>query len=157
MKVLMTGRLLISITILITVLFSPSDARRLSLRAEVADNPEEQLLQLEKKWLAAEDDPTVLESILADDFVHVLPVGFVSKKEQLDYLRSHPPAQRRPKHFEELRVRVFDSAAVVIGVVVATAADGKTHRTLFTDVFAFRTGKWQAVNAQELSQPFGQP
>jgi hypothetical protein len=148
----MTHRMLISSTVLIVVLLSPSNLWRLSVRAEVANNPEQDLLQLEKTWLEAEDDPTVLESILADDFVHVLPVGFVTKREQIDYLRSHPIAKRETRHFEGLRVRIFGTAGVVNGILVATDADGKTRRTLFTDVFAYRRGEWQAVNAQELPE-----
>jgi hypothetical protein len=152
MKVPMTGRLLILITVLITIWLSAFNLRQLSLKSKVADNPEQDLLQLEKKWLDAEDDPTVLESILADDFVHVLPLGFVTKREQIDYLRSHPTAKRETRHFEGLRVRIFGRAGVVNGIVVATDADGKTRRTLFTDVFAYRRGELQAVNAQELPE-----
>lgn len=98
-----------------------------------------------------EDDPNSLESILADDFVHVLPVGFVTKREQLTFLRTHPHSSRETKHFEDLKIRIFGSAAVVNGVVVATDANGKVRRTLFTDVLAYRDGRWQAVNAQELA------
>ncbi len=39
---------------------------------------------------------------------------------------------------EDLRVRIFGGAGVVNGVVVATGTDGKTRRTIFTDVFAYR-------------------
>ena len=113
-------------------------------------NQQRALLELEKHWLAVEEDPDALEPILADDFVHVLPIGFVTKAEQIGYMRSHPnPDHGRAKHFEELRARVFGAAGVVTGIVVATTADGKTQKTIFTDVFAYRHGKWQAVNAQE--------
>jgi len=122
----------------------------LLVRASGGSNHQQALLQLEKKWLEAEDNPDILESILADDFIHVLPVGFVTKREQLDYLRSHPAPKREARHLEDLRVRVFGSAAVVNGVVAATGADGRARKTMFTDVFAYRGGKWQAVNAQEL-------
>jgi hypothetical protein len=113
---------------------------------------EQALVALEQRWLTAEDDPAALESILADDFVHVLPAGFVSKREQLDFMRSHPvPAAQRPrsKRFDDLRVRVFGTAGVATGMVVATLPDGKVRKTVFTDVFAYRDGRWQAVNAQE--------
>jgi hypothetical protein len=36
-----------------------------------------------------------------------------------------------------------------MGIVVTTDG-GVTQKSLFTDVFAYREGKWQAVNAQEL-------
>lgn len=117
---------------------------------------ERQVEALERHWLAVEDDPAALEPILADDFVHVLPVGFVSKREQLDFMRARPaPASERPaeKHFEDLRVRVYGTAGIATGTVVATMPDGTVRKTNFTDVFAYRQGKWRAVNAQETPVP----
>jgi hypothetical protein len=93
----------------------------------------------------------VLEGILADDFVHVLPFGFVTKAEQLRYMRTHPLPQARPaRHFEDLKVRVYGNAGIVNGIVVSTSQGSKPEKTIFTDVFAYRAGKWRAVNAQEL-------
>lgn len=94
------------------------------------------LLRLEQKWLDAEADPDALESILADDFIHVLPVGFVTKNDQLNYMRSHPAPKRDAKHLEDLRVRIFGNVGVVNGIVVATDADRKIRKTIFTDIFA---------------------
>ena len=105
---------------------------------------------LEQRWLAVENDPAALEDILADDFVHVLPQGIITKNEQLAFMRAHPaPKDGATRHFEELRVRVFGTAAVATGIVAATTPDGKTLKTAFTDVFAHRDGRWRAVNAQE--------
>ena len=105
---------------------------------------------LERRWLAHENDPAALAEILADDFVHVLPQGMVTKREQLSFMRAHPAADAgTTRRFEDLRVRVFGTAAVATGIVVATAPDGKTRKTAFTDVFAYRDGAWRAVNAQE--------
>jgi CheY-like chemotaxis protein len=116
-----------------------------------ATDQQRALEALEQRWLGVEDDPSALESILADDFIHVLPMGFVTKREQIDYMRAHPaPKNGTTRRFDDLRVRVYGMAGVVTGIVVATAPDGKTDRTAFTDVFAFRDGRWQAVNAQEL-------
>jgi hypothetical protein len=116
-----------------------------------AHNQNQTLVELENRWLEAEDDPSALESILADDFVHVLPFGFVSKTEQLRYMRNHPPDQARPaRHFEDLKVRIYGNAGIVNGIVASTTREGKVQKTIFTDVFAYRDGKWQAVNAQEL-------
>jgi|SRR5579859_124124 len=116
-----------------------------------ASDQKQALIELEHRWLQAEDDPSTLEHILADDFVHVVPFGFVTKAEQLQYMRSHHSTQARPaKHFEALRVRVYGNTGIVNGIVVSTMAPGKNQKTIFTDVFAYRDGKWQAVNAQEL-------
>ena len=123
----------------------------------------EALLQLENKWLAAGDDPATLEGILAKDFVHVLPVGFVSRDEQITYMRymkEHPQKLRPLHHFDDMRVRIFKDVGLVNGIVVETNERGEVLRkTLFTDVFAYRDGRWQAVSAQELplQEPAGKP
>lgn len=104
---------------------------------------------LEEKWLANENDPAALDSILAADFVHALPFGFITKQQQIDFLRAHhfPETSR---HFEDLRVRVYGGTAIANGVVVADSPEGGApQKTVFTDVFVFRGARWQAVNAQE--------
>lgn len=112
----------------------------------------QELLELENHWLQVENDPDALASILAPDFLHVVPVGIITKDEQLMFMREHPaPHGKQEKHFENLHARVYGTAGIVNGVVVATES-GVTHRTLFTDVFAYRNGRWQAVNAQELPE-----
>lgn len=110
------------------------------------------LLDVENRWLPAEDNPDVQAEILAPDFVHVLPSGMITKDEQIDYLRKHRgQSVQEPKHFEDLRVRVYGNVGIVNGAVVR--GEGATlRRTLFTDVFVYREGKWQAVNAQELTE-----
>ena len=91
-----------------------------------------------------------LESILAPDFLHVVPGEIITKEQQLQFLRQHPAGSQHPqKHFEDLHVRVYGEAGIVNGAVIETSEHGK-RKTLFTDVFAQRDGKWQAVSAQEL-------
>jgi predicted GNAT superfamily acetyltransferase len=47
-------------------------------------------------------------------------------------------------------VRVYGDCGIVNGIVVASDEHGQDlDRTIFTDVFAYREGRWQAVNAQE--------
>jgi len=107
-------------------------------------------LALENRWLQVEDDPVALESILAPDFLHVVPGEIITKEQQLQFLRQHPAGSQHPqKHFEDLHVRVYGEAGIVNGAVIETSEHGQ-RKTLFTDVFAYRDGKWQAVSAQEL-------
>ena len=114
------------------------------------DQAKRELLGLEDEWLKASGDAQVQEHILADDFVHALPLGFITKQEQIDFLRSHRAhTDNLRRHFEDLRVRVYGTAAVVNGIVVAADNSGAVRKTVFTDVFAYRNGHWQAVNAQE--------
>jgi len=97
-----------------------------------------------------EDDPVALEAILASDFLHVVPAGIITKDEQLGFMRSHPEPPKSPeKHFEDMHVRIYGDIGIVNGMVVEVGS-GTTRKTLFTDVFAYRDGKWQAVTAQGL-------
>ena len=115
-----------------------------------AEKSKQELPALENRWLQVEDDPVALEGILAPDFLHVVPGAIITKDQHLQFLREHPASGRRPeKRFEDLRVRVYGEAGIVNGVVIETTDNGE-RKTLFTDVFAYRDGKWQAVSAQEL-------
>jgi hypothetical protein len=116
-----------------------------------SETMEQEVRAVEQRWLENEARPDVVQSILADDFVHVLPVGFISKDDHLAYLRQHPNSFPGAKHFEELRVRIYGDVAVATGIV-STLRDqtSQPKRTAFTDVFVQRAGKWLAVNAQEL-------
>ena len=115
---------------------------------------EQEVKAVEQRWLENEDRPDVVQSILADDFVHVLPIGFISKEDHLAYLRKHPNAFPGSKHFEELRVRIYGDVAIATGIVSTIHDPGtKAKRTAFTDVFVRRDRKWLAVNAQELPLP----
>jgi hypothetical protein len=45
---------------------------------------------------------------------------------------------------------VYGETAIANGIVEASdVPDDKPKRTVFTDVFVYRAGRWQAVNAQE--------
>ena len=120
-------------------------------REQVAtEKAKQQLVALENHWLQEERNPRALESILAPDFLHVLPYGIITKDEQIKYMRKHRTrAQETNKHFENLRVRVYGKVGIVNGIVVASTG-GVVRKTLFTDVFVRRNGMWRAVNAQEL-------
>src|SRR5258708_29727717 len=65
------------------------------------DDAEQVIRNLEQRWLENEDNPNALMTILADDFVHVLAMGFIGKEDQISYLRKHPQTSRGTKHFDE--------------------------------------------------------
>jgi hypothetical protein len=111
----------------------------------------EAIIALEQEWLHAEHDAPVLDRILASDFVHVIPFDhFLNKQEHIDWAVKHPEPKDRRLKFDKLNVRVYGDVGIANGSVVASDASGKElDRTMFTDVFVYRDGRWQAVNAQE--------
>lgn len=107
---------------------------------------------VEKEWLAHEHEAAPLERILAPDFVHVLPTGqFITKAEHIGYVTGHPTPAGFAAHFERLEIRLVNGVAIATGIVAARdSTTGPTdRRTVFTDVFACRDARWQAVGAQE--------
>jgi ketosteroid isomerase-like protein len=116
-----------------------------------SDAAVEEVKAVEQHWLENENNADVVQSILADDFVHVLPIGIIGKEDHVNFLRKHPNSFPGTKHFEELRVRVYGDAAIATGIVNSVRdSESKPERFAFTDVFVKRAGKWLAVNAQEI-------
>jgi Domain of unknown function (DUF4440) len=106
-------------------------------------------IAVENDWLAHEHDATALDHILAPDFVHALGSGqFISKADHIGWVSTHQPPPTEQRRFERLDVRVFGGTAVATGIVAAQIG-AATHRTIFTDIFACRDSRWQAVGAQE--------
>jgi hypothetical protein len=129
--------------------FSATGCAQRSGRSRLSDRAA--VVALEQRWLAAEQDSVALDSILAPDFIHALGSGqFINKREHIGFVSAHPASATVLTHFERLDVRVFGDAALATGIVEATQ-DGTAgvKRTVFTDVFVFRSGRWQAVAAQE--------
>ena len=120
-----------------------------SVRRLLSDR--EAIQKLEEEWLNAEGDPSTLEWVLAEDFIHPVPQGItLTKRLQVDWVSKHPGPPDRVKRFEKLEVRIYGEVAIANGIVEDTnRSGGDSHRTIFTDVFAYRNGRWQAVNAQE--------
>ena len=105
---------------------------------------------LEQQWLDSEHDQATLERILSEDFVHPVPAGvFLTKAEHIAWAVAHPDPPGIHRHFDQLRVRLYGDLGIVNGIVVSVQADGVAARSIFTDVFARRDGRWQAVSAQE--------
>jgi Domain of unknown function (DUF4440) len=127
------------------LLLSPTKAH-----SNDAESDQKQLVAFEEQWLHARDAAT-LERILAADFVHAVPVGiFLTKEQHIDWFVKHLPPETHKTRFDHLQVRLYGDTAIVHGIVIASDESGKeTSRSIFTDVFVRRDGRWQAVNAQE--------
>ncbi len=115
-----------------------------------AENDSQALKNIEEQWLHARDAAT-LDRILASDFVHVIPFDhFLTKPEHINWNMRHLPAPDRKERFDKLEVRLYGDVGIVNGTVIGGDSSGKElDRTAFTDVFVYRDGRWQAVNAQE--------
>jgi hypothetical protein len=135
--------------LVVLLLLLPGSGSARPTENELEEQLRKTLLQVEDRWLRARDAAT-LERILADDFVHPVPAGvFLNKEQHIAWFIRHLPPPGLAQRFENLRVRLYDAVGIVNGEVVASPAGGPARRTVFTDVFELRAGRWQAVNAQE--------
>ena len=78
-----------------------------------------------------------------------------SKADVLDGLPARPP---RKIALSDLRVSLYRDFAIVRGRSVTGPAGGPpSARVRFTDVFAYRDGRWRALSAQETLEAARQP
>lgn len=144
--------LLIPITATLLSVLAPADAAvPESTRAEVT----RMLRSLEDQWIGvyATHDLSVLQRIIADDFVATLADGAMRRK------REHIEAYKAD--FEsiaavtsgEVEVHVYQvDAAVVTGLYTATLREPKgaaPGRYRFTDTWLKRKGVWRCVATHE--------
>ncbi len=75
---------------------------------------------------------------------------FLTKAQHIDWFTTQPrPANLKPR-FERLDIRLYGDVGIANGTVMMSDENGKeTGRNVFTDVFAYRDGRWQAINGQE--------
>jgi hypothetical protein len=113
---------------------------------------QQELLRLENDWYHSRSVQT-LERIYAPDFVHIITDGrMFSGRDEIEYLRAHPssPQDESRRNFEDVKVRFYGTVGIITGKTVVLDDKGAVLRkTSFTDVFHWRNGRWQAVNAQE--------
>ena len=137
--------ILAAATAVLCALPAAADEKRTSNRDRDA------LIALENDWLKNEHNAAKLEHILAEDFLHPVVTGDVlTKAQHIQFSSTHLPPSDLTKHFEDLQVRIYGDVGIVNGSVVATSKNGNiVAKTVFTDVFVYRDGRWQAINAQE--------
>jgi ketosteroid isomerase-like protein len=111
---------------------------------------EQQLKKIEQDWADAyvKRDPAIAQRITADDFVFVGPAGNIVNRN--DYVKEMTgDTVFTAFKFDELKVRIYGDAAVVVGVAnISAKAKGEEEsgQYSFTDVFMKQKGEWKAVS-----------
>jgi len=95
-------RLLGSVITCAMLLFARPTWHQTSRDARSTEKSKQELLDLENHWLQVESDPNALESILAPGFLHVVPIGIITKEEQLSFMRKHPAPEQRSESASKL-------------------------------------------------------
>jgi hypothetical protein len=149
-----SGRVFVSVTLIMVAMVLAVSTRQLaaaSFGQRSAEQDRLALLALEADWLMNEHNAAALEKILASDFAHPVPTGDVlTKAQHIRYSTKHLPPANLKQRFSELKVRIYGDVGLVNGTVISSDDHGnEVNKSVFTDVFVYRDGAWQAVNAQE--------
>lgn len=121
--------------------------------AETRSTSIDDIITFEKARLAAfaQADKPAFDRMMAEDATITHSSGGVSSKTDLmGVMRPSTPEQPLPAlTIEEPKARLYGDAAVLIGKLVETAADGRRELVLrFTNTYARKEGRWQMVAGQ---------
>jgi ketosteroid isomerase-like protein len=122
------------------------------------DSARQYIDQSERQWAesVATNDSSVVERILADDFVWVYPDGRKLNKAQAVTDARNGPGPFVSNHPESISIRFFGNVAVAQGSEswVQKHNGAEVHgRFVWTDTWVKRNGKWQIVAAEDLIPP----
>jgi ketosteroid isomerase-like protein len=126
----------------------------------IAENVEQVLSKMEQDWVGAslKKDIAFVDSLLADDYVGIGSDGSVwTKPKQIEVLRSGE-LKFDSVSIDGIKVRAFgDTAVVTYSQTEKSRFQGKdsSGRTMWTDIFVKRNGKWQLVanHSSRVEQP----
>ncbi len=120
------------------------------------DEAKRYIIKSENEWAesVATKDASVVERILADDFVWVLD-GEVLDKKAAVRLAKAGPGDFVSNHTDYVHVRFFGDTAVAQGSETWIKKRGpmRKGRFIWTDTWIKRNGSWQIVNAEDLVAP----
>ncbi len=111
--------------------------------------------QAESDWAESvvTNDVSVLERILADDFIGVdIDGSHYSKADVIKDYRTKP-SEFALNHVNEVQIRFFRDAAVAQGSESWKKKDGTPGTFFWTDTWIKRNSKWQIVAAEDLVPP----
>jgi hypothetical protein len=104
--------------------------------------------QLARAWV--ESDRATIDRIIASDWTTITITGEVRTRAEVmaEFFRNGK-SPIGAMTIDDVRVRLLGEVAVVTGRTVARATGSQTDVSLrFTDVFAWRDGRWQIVASQ---------
>jgi hypothetical protein len=116
---------------------------------------ERYIIESEHQWAesVATGDSSVVERILADDFIGVDPKGGSYDKAKMVSDTPDAPKYFVTNHANQVRVRFYGDTAVAQGDETWERRSGERGRFVWTDTWVHRNGKWQIVAAEDLIAP----
>jgi hypothetical protein len=129
------------------------------LLCQCARNDEKQaeryIIESERQWAesVATGDSSVVERILADDFLGVGPKGRLYDKGKMIAETRNAPQYFASNHLNEVKVRFYGETAIAQGNESWERRIGERGRFVLTDSWIRRNGRWQLGAAEDLIAP----
>jgi len=121
------------------------------------DKARQYITESEKQWAesVASGDSTVIERILADDFIGVDTKGNQYNKAYEVHGTTEGPKYFKSNHLNDVKIRFYGNMAVAQGDETWVRHSGQMHtgRFVWTDTWLYRNDKWQIVAAEDLIAP----
>jgi len=116
---------------------------------------ERYISESERQWAesVASGDTSVIERILADDFVGVDPKGRQYGKTEMISETRNAPKYFVSNHLNDVKIRFYGDAAIAQGNESWQRQTGERGRFVWTDTWIRRHGRWQVVAAEDLDAP----
>jgi ketosteroid isomerase-like protein len=116
---------------------------------------ERYIIESERQWAesVATGDSSVVERILADDFLGVDPKGRLYDKGKMIAETQNAPQYFASNHLNEVKVRFYGETAIAQGNESWERRTGERGRFVWTDTWIRRNGRWQIVAAEDLIAP----
>jgi ketosteroid isomerase-like protein len=116
---------------------------------------ERYIVESERQWAesVATGDSSVVERILADDFVGVDPKGRLYDKAKMITDTRDARQYFASNHLNEIKIRFYGETAIAQGDESWERRTGERGRFVWTDTWIRRNGRWQIVAAEDLIAP----
>ena len=116
---------------------------------------ERYIVESERQWAesVANGDTTVIQGILADDFVGVDPNARQYDKSVMISDKRNAPKDFVSNHLNNVKVRFYGDTAIAQGDESWQRHSGERGRFVWTDTWIRRNGRWQIVAAEDLIAP----
>ena len=116
---------------------------------------ERYIRESESQWAesVANGDSSVIEKILADDFVGVDIKGHHYDKPKMVTETADGPKYFVSNHLNDVKIRFYGDTAIAQGSESWERRNGERGRFVWTDTWLRRNGRWQIVAAEDLIAP----
>jgi ketosteroid isomerase-like protein len=121
------------------------------------EQDERYIVDSERQWAAAtvSGDVSVVERVLADDYLGVAPDGTLSDKQSEIAVTKNGHDNYVSNQAGEIKVRFYGETAIAQGSELWEVKTGEPRRGryVWTDTWVRRKGQWQIVAAEDLIAP----